>query len=264
MSEVVGCVACGSLKDVCDRLDHAVDVRYIPHELHESPVDPGDDEAIASRVQEAVSALEAAGIDPIAICYSTAGDWLDSVDTKESTLRVWTVEDAVSALLLGEDTEREPPLKATRTYYLTPGIIDHGLDPLKVYHAYRGDEHRLLNSFERASVDREDASVTWFEGERYRELVPEQPVGDPSTVDTFFSELLGYYEHVVLLDTGSVDAFHRRYAKRLGDLLERIEPDSTVSVSVEPCSDAFIRAMVTPEGQTIPAAFEPYITHRPP
>ncbi len=263
MSEQPGCVACSSLYDIIEQIDRPVDVNYVPQEFHESPADPGDDSRITAAVQESVSDLEAAGCDPIAICYSTAGDALGEIHAERSTIRVWAVEDCTSALLVGEEPA-EPPMKATGTYYLTSGSIDHGIDPLKLYHGYLGTEHRLVDSFEQAAVSDEDTTATWYKGERYRELVANPPVRDASVVDTFFGELLGYYCRVVLLDTGTLRPFHQEYAKDVGAFFERLTaedtPDRSVEVAVEPASDAFIRAMLG----DVPKRYESLITEVPP
>ncbi|MFW6153158.1 MAG: DUF1638 domain-containing protein [Halobacteriota archaeon] len=242
----VGCVACSGLYDVLERCDN-VDVRLIPQEFHESPVDPGDDDRIADRVQRAVDDLERSGCSSIAVCYSTAGDGLHDVSSERAPLRTWTVEDCTSALLAGR-ADADAPLKEPHTYYLTRGAIDRGLDPLKLYLGQAGEVDPLIERC-RSALDRHpELVIDWFEGERYRALTEAGSTPDEEVRTRVFGELLAYYHRVLLLDVGTLYPFHRRYADRFGAFLEDIHRRAgqltTVPVTTAEASDRLVRSMV--------------------
>lgn len=247
MTGRVGCVACTSLYDVIERSDHAVDTRFVRQELHESPVDPGDDDRIAERVQRAIDDLEGSGRSPIAICYSTAGNGLADIRSASTPLRIWTVEDCTSALLAGE-TKADSRLKEPHTYYLTRGAIDRGLDPLKLYLGQTGDDGQLIESIRSAAARHPDMVVDWFEGERYRGLSESGSKSESEVRLRVFAELLGYYRRVVLLDTGTLHPYHHEYADRFGSFLEDVHRSvgrpTTVSVTHTDASDVLVRSML--------------------
>lgn len=239
MTEPPGIIACAAVADHLRDIEFGADLRAISSAIHESPIDPGDDDAVTERVQAAVDALSRANRERIVIGYARSGDGLARVRARSVPLVVWRVDDCVAALRYREGG-LDGDGKAPRTYYLTPGHVDRGLDPYKLIRAYRGTLEGLVEWFD-AEAD-EGASVTWPTLDRLPNRLEEG--ADPPMISTFRSAL-AYFERVVLLDDGRVSEHHRAYAARFAAFLDDLrDADEAVGRSVEPADAGLLEAMV--------------------
>lgn len=226
----LGVVACETLYPDIEAVRPSVDRRYVPQEYHEFPANVPLDAEIASRVRDAVADLDEPGRERIAVSYATAGDGLRGVTTTHASLVVSRAADCVSTFTRGVEPEWMGESKADATYYLTRGWIDCGVDSYKLYRAYLGEESDLLARFGGADGDRR---VTWADGERYRRAVDRGRSMADASVGRVFHDLVRYFERVVLIDTGHLDAFDREYAETFRSFVERLKREHGDGGSVE-------------------------------
>lgn len=214
-----GIVACETLYDEVEALAPDAPVRYVPHDLHESPIHVGDDRDVTAMVGDAVADLEAQGVSSIRIAYAgTTG--LEGVRTESTPIAVSLADECVSQYRYREDTSETGEVKAPSVYYLTRGIIDRAADSYKLYLAFQGRTDELRDRFEAAANSNRDLRVDWQDSyllERARERGSGMT---PAAIDRFFESLLGYYSTVELLDTGRLSELHRWYAREVRDFLE--------------------------------------------
>lgn len=227
-----GIVACETLYDEVEALAPEVAVRYVPHDLHESPIHVGDDREVSSFVSEAVADLEASGVSSIRIAYAgTTG--LEGVQTESTPLAVSLADDCVSNLRYRADTSETGEVKAPSTYYLTRGIIDRAPDSYKLYLAFQGRSDELQDRFEAAARTNPELRIDWHESylfERARERGSGMSEG---AIDRFFESLLGYYTTVELLDTGHLYDLHRWYGEAVRDFLAHLAGSAGEARSIE-------------------------------
>lgn len=241
MSDRVGLVACSSLIAEVDILDGTPDVQYVPHALHESPFDPGDEGAMVDTVHRAIATLVDRNVDRIALAYATSGPDLVPRD-RQVPIAQWQVDDCVSGL-------RENPVgagdgKKPRTYYLTRGSIDRGIDPYKLYLGYRDEVDVLVDWFKEQSPGDRDGCTEWSTGDRFRSLVAgSDGAAARSVLDDYFADQLGYFDRIVLIDSGTSRPLHHAYAARFARFVESLTGD-TVEVEVETGSIELLSALV--------------------
>jgi hypothetical protein len=252
-----GIVACETLYDEVERLAPDAAVRYVPHDLHESPIHVGDDRDVGEAVREAVADLEAAGVDSIRIVYAGMTG-LDGLATESTPLAVSLADDCVSTFRYRADTTATGEVKAASVYYLTRGIIDRAPDSYKLYLAFRGETDELQERFASARAADPDLTIDWADSWLF-ERASERGAGmSEVAVDHFFADLLGYYTRVELVDTGSLYELHHWYAEQVRAFLEGLgdDPDRSVSLQVAEGDRGLLRTLV---GQTEFPADSPYV-----
>ena len=216
-----GIVACETLYHEVEALAPDAAVRYVPHELHESPINVGDDREVSTAVQEAVADLDARGVSSIRIAYAgTTG--LEGVQTDSAPLAVSLADDCVSQYLYQADTSETGEVKAPSTYYLTRGIIDRAPDSYKLYLAFQGRSDELQERFEAEAAAHPDLVIDWQESYLFERAHERGARMSEATIDSFFEKLLGYYTTVVLLDTGGLYDIHRWYGRAVRDFLSAL------------------------------------------
>lgn len=230
-------VACASLEPVIESIDPSVEARYVSHELHESPLGPGDERLVHERLQEAIDAVSDPSVFYVAIAYARSSISIDRLDPRDSPLVVWQAVDCADALC-GRSPDRFGEAKAAGTYYLTPGSIERGVDPYKAYLAYTGACSELLERHRKAGL-----TPTWQTGPRISQLRTNGPQPAESLLLAQFREQFGSYDRVVLLDTGSTLELHRSYAESLADFLERIRGKS-VAFDSQPATLAAVKQLL--------------------
>lgn len=216
MTASVGVVACSTLYAELDTIDRSIEGRFVPQELHETPIDPGDRETAHERVQTAVDELSELVTDRIAVAYARSEGELADITARRVPLVVWRVADCI-------DGVRARSAKDPRTFYLTRGWIDRGIDPYKLYLAYTGEVSSLVAWFDRETEAHDDVEVTWQTGERFRRAVEQGTKGTTAPVDAHFRHQLSFFNSVELIDTGTLHPFHRRYAERFAAFLEDLQ-----------------------------------------
>lgn len=213
-----GIVACEALYNLVERFAPDAPVRYVPAELHEFPVNVPLEEEIGRRVQAAIDELEGLGVETVVVSYAMADATREGLTTEHATLRFSADADCVSTVLPDRDGPHGEN-KAPHTWYLTRGWIDCGVDGYKLYRAYRGDLEALLARFERAAADHPDLRVGWPDGDRFGRAVDRSTPVPVQRLDAFFGEVVGYYERVVLVDTGDLLPLHHEYAERVREFV---------------------------------------------
>lgn len=238
-SQRVGVVACRELEPVVESLAPTAPTVFVDPAHHESPLDPGDDAAAETAVQAAVDAVDDPSLAYVALAYPRSCDGLDAVTTSDAPLVAWRASDCIEALC-----DRPPgphgEAKAPRTYYLTPGAIEHAPDPLKLFLAYTGEVDDLLD-------DQRDAGLapTWHESDRLAAARTQSSPPDTGLVRRQFAAQFGRFERVVLLDTGHAAAPHRAYAHRLGDFLASLGTTDGVAVEVADADVSTLAALLS-------------------
>ena len=213
MEETIAIVACSSLRPTIESIDPTVKVEYIPHELHESPIDPGDENAALDQVQSAIDLLSKPHRPYIGLAYARSCSSLRKAVSRETPIVAWRAGDCVDALCdrpLGRFGEAKQP----NTYYLTPGSIEAGIDPYKCYLAYRGETDQLVESQRAAGL-----APTWHDANRLSSTAISAGRPGEDLLRSQFEVLVGGYTRVVLLDTGVVGDPHRAYAHQIGEFL---------------------------------------------
>lgn len=240
MSDDIAVVACGSLRPLIESFVPDRPTAYVAHELHESPLDPGDDGAVTEAVQSAVDRCAAAEPRYVALAYARSSRGLADVTATTVPLAAWRAPDCVDALC----PRRVGPLgeaKQPGSYYLTPGGIAAGLDPYKLYLAYVGELDGLVESQQASGL-----SPDWHQGDRLTSLVADGPEPSPELVRSQFAMQFADYDRVVLLDTGQTDAAHRQHAIRLARFLGSLRADDDpLPVEVRQADLGRLRALLT-------------------
>ncbi len=216
-----GIVACETLYPELEALAPDAEIRYLPHDLHEFPVNVGDDRKIGVYVREAVASLEAAGVSAIAIAFA-GRTGLDGLETDEVPLYVALADDCVSTLRYRAVNSETGEAKEPGVYYLTRGGIDRAVDSYKLSLAYRGTTATLADRFEEAKADHPDLVVDWTESDLYERAVERGSGMNETTVDRFFADILDFYDTVELVDTGSLYEIHHWYADQVADYIESL------------------------------------------
>ncbi|MFB6183407.1 MAG: DUF1638 domain-containing protein [Haloarculaceae archaeon] len=213
---MIGVVACEALYSELERLldDLGIDaeVRYVPQELHEFPVNVPSETRIGDALQSRVDELDRPEMDRIVVSYATSGGGVAGLVTEHAPLVVSTADDCISSFIYRTEdwTMGEP--KEFGTYYLSRGWIDCGVDSYKLYRAYCGTDDELLARFERAAADHPDMRVTWNEGELFERALDRRDL-DAEQAGRFFHKVLEYFRRVKLIDNGNLYEFHRAYAE---------------------------------------------------
>lgn len=245
MTATPGVVACSTLYAELGAFDADAVCRFVPQELHESPMDPGDPAAARDRVQAAVDGLSGDDRPHVAVAYARSEDDLVGVTAREVPLVVWRVGDCVDALL-GADGPGDP--KEPGTFYLTRGSIDRGVDPFKLYLAYRGEAEGLVDWFDSRVGDTAGIEVTWHRGGRMRRAIEAGAVGDIEAVRDAFRRQLSYYDRVALVDTDTLEPVHRAYARRFVGFLADVLGDGgdrpTIDLGEVPGDPSILESML--------------------
>lgn len=213
-----GIVACEALYNLVERFAPDAPVRYVPAELHEFPVNVPLEEEIGRRVQAAIDELDGPGVETVVVSYAMADATREGLTTEHAALRVAADADCVSTVLPDRDGAYGEN-KAPHTWYLTRGWIDCGVDGYKLYRAYRGDLEALLGTFETAAADHPDLRVGWPDGDRFARAVDRPTPVPDQRLDAFFGEIVGYYDRIVLVDTGDLLPIHHEYAERVREFV---------------------------------------------
>jgi len=225
-------VACEGLYNLVERFAPDAQVRYLPAELHEFPVNVPLEETIVQRVQTAIEALDGPATDAIVVSYGMAGADRATLSSRHAELVIAEPADCVSTVLPAEGGSYGERI-AAGTLYLTRGWIDCGVDSYKLYRAYRDDVDELLEDFETAAADHRDMRVRWHRGDRFERAVERRSVPSKGTLDDFFRSVVQYFERVVLVDTGDLHEFHHEYAERVRGFVERLRPGTATEEGVD-------------------------------
>lgn len=217
-----GIVACEALYHLVERFAPDAEVRYVPAELHEFPVNVPLEAAIADRVQAAIDDLDDPSLDRLVVSYATNDSVRAGLSAAHAPLVVSEAPDCTSMVLPDRETEYGED-KAPGTLYLTRGWIDCGVDSYKLYAAYRGEVDDLVTAFEEAADRHPDMRHSWRRGERFERAVDRGGPADRGTADAFFGSVVQYYERVALVDTGDLYEFHHEYADRVRGFVERLQ-----------------------------------------
>lgn len=220
--DALGIVACETLYAELRRLAPDATVRYVPQEYHEFPVNVPRNAEIAEVVGRHVEALEAAGVDRIAILYDADEEALSGIRSERVPLFVSRAGDCVSMFLHGIEPIEAGERKARGTYYLTRGWIDRGVDAHKLYRGFLGEGAKLVD---RAAAARDDIRVTWPETDAYAHAVERGRGMSAEAVGRFFHDVVGYYDRIALVDTGTCDDFHREYAESFRSFVEELSAE---------------------------------------
>lgn len=221
-----GVIACETLYDEVERLAPDAAVRYLPHDLHEFPVNVGDDRKTAEYVTDAIDDLEAAGVDSIVIAFAGVTG-LDGVSSEGVPLVVSLADDCVSTFRYQEQNVETGETKEPGIYYLTRGLIDRGVDGYKLAMAYRDEVEPLTSEFDAAAASHPDLRVDWQESTLFGRAVSQGGGMSPEAVDRFFGDILGFYHTIELVDTGSLYDVHHWYAEAMAVYITRVSDGST-------------------------------------
>lgn len=220
-----GIIACETLYDEITRLAPEASVRYLPHDLHEFPVNVGDDRKIGAYVREAIESLEAEGVDSIVIAFAgTSG--LSGIHTDQVPVAVSLADECVSTFRYREYNAETNETKDSGVYYLTPGLIDRAVDGYKLALAYKDELDTLESEFEAAAGAHPDLRIDWQESALFERAVAQGGGMSPEAVDRFFGSVLGFYHTVELLDTGGLRDIHEWYAEAMADYIGRVSSGS--------------------------------------
>lgn len=221
----LGIVACETLYAELRRLVPDATVRYVPQEYHEFPVNVPRDDEITAVVDGHLTELEAADVDRIAILYDAADETLSGIRSPTVPVFVSRAGDCVSVFLHGSEPVVAGERKARRTYYLTRGWIDRGVDAHKLYRGFLGTGTELEDWFDRAVADHEDVRITWPDTDAYARAVERGEGMSREAIGRFFHDVGGYYRRVRLVDTGTCHDVHREYAEAFRSFLEELSAE---------------------------------------
>jgi len=212
---MLGVVACGALyrdvESLLAPLDTEADVRYVPQELHEFPVNVAVERDIAAAVQSRIDALDRPETDRIVLTYARSGG-VAGVAAESTPLVVSTADDCIATFVHSVEPWAMGEPKEFGTYYLSAGLIDRGVDSYKLYSGFVGEDDALLARFERAVADDPAMCVDWHDGDVFARALETRAL-DAEQAGRFFHQVLRYYERVKLIDTGHLRPFHREYAE---------------------------------------------------
>jgi hypothetical protein len=227
-----GIVACETLyPEVADLAPDAA-VRYLPHDLHEFPIHVGDDREIGPHVESAIAELEAEGVSSIRLAFAgTTG--LAGVRTEDVPLGVSLADDCISQFRYDADTTATGEVKEAGVYYLTRGTIDRAPDVYKLYLAFQGRADELTARFGEAERTHPDLTIDWAESRLYERARDRGAGMSSDSVDRFFASLLGYFDAVELVDTGSLYDVHEWYAGEVRDFLASLPTENAGNRSVD-------------------------------
>lgn len=227
---MLGIVACETLYDELRRLAPGAAIELIPQWYHEFPIHAPESERIHGLVQERIHTLERNGVDEILVLYHDP-EGVAGVRTSEVPLYVHRGGDCIELFLTDRPKGPHGERKAAGTYYLTGGLIDVGLDCYKVYRAYAGEIDDLIREFEEAKNARPGMRTTWPESERIQNAI-ERSERMRTPPETLVRDVVSCYHHVVLLDTGNLHPFHRKYAEEFCEFVADVGGDDSPSASV--------------------------------
>ncbi|MDZ7702526.1 MAG: DUF1638 domain-containing protein [Halobacteriales archaeon] len=219
-----GIVACEALYALVERFAPHAPVRYLPAELHEFPVNVPLEDEIGRRVQAAIDELDEPGRETIVVSYAMAADTREGLTAEHASLRCAADADCTSTVL-PDRVDAYGENKAPRTWYLTRGWIDCGVDAYKLYRAYLGDLEGLVARFETAVAEHPDLRVGWPDGERFARAVDRPSPVAADRLDAFFRDVVGYYDRVVLVDTGDLHPLHHEYAEDVRRFVARLQAE---------------------------------------
>lgn len=231
MRSTPGVIACSALYPDIERFAPVADIHYVPQELHEFPANVPDEHAIRSAIQSAIDSLDTAERDRIYLYYANSSS-LGPFTTAHASIIHAPVIDCIDVLLDRPIDERTGETKTPETYYHSRGTIDSGVDAYKLYTAYTGEVDELIEWFHRARALNPDLRITWPEGERFKETAERGRLRPATGIDQVFSEIVGGFNRVCLIDTGSLTEFHLEYANRFCRFLESLPDGRDESRSV--------------------------------
>ena len=220
-----GIIACETLYDEITRLAPEASVRYLPHDLHEFPVNVGDDRKIGAYVREAIESLEADGVDSIVIAFAGTNG-LEGLHTDQVPVAVSLADECVSTFRYREYDAETNETKETGVYYLTRGLIDRAVDGYKLACAYKEELDSLESEFEVAAGSHPDLRIDWQDSALFERAVAQGGGMSNEAVDRFFGSVLGFYHTVELVDTGGLYDIHEWYAGALADYITRVSGSS--------------------------------------
>ena len=245
-----GIVACETLYPEVASLAPDAAVRYLPHDLHEFPIHVGDDREIGPHVESAIADLEAEGVSSIRLAFAgTTG--LGGVTTEDVPLAVSLADDCVSQFRYDADTTATGEVKQAGVYYLTRGTIDRAPDVYKLYLAFQGRTDELAARFEEAEGTHPDLTIDWAESRLYERARDRGASMSPESIDRFFASLLGYFDAVELIDTGSLYDVHEWYAGEVRDFLASLPTENggnrSVAYRIAAGDDGLLRELFASE-----------------
>lgn len=216
-----GIIACETLYAEIEQLAPDAAVRYLPHDLHEFPLNVPDEREMGTYLADAIASLESAGVSSITVLFAGL-DGLPGIRTESVPLVVSLVEDCVSTFRYRDSVGDTGEVKAPGVYYLTRGHIDRAVDGHKLYMAYRDNTDELLARFASAAEDHPDLRTDWAESRLYRDARERGGGMTAEAVDRFFASMFGYYDTVELLDIGLLYDLHRWYGTRFQAFLSDV------------------------------------------
>jgi hypothetical protein len=225
---MLGVVACetlySELNALAAELDLDLDVRYVPQELHEFPVNVPQETAIADAVQSRIDDLDRPELDRIVVSYATSGGGIRGLVSEHAPLVVSTADDCISSFIYRtEDWSMGEP-KEFGTYYLSRGWIDCGVDSYKLSKAYEGTDDELVARFEAAAADHPDMRVTWADGDLFATALEQRDL-EGEQAGRFFHKVLEYFRRVKLVDNDNLYDFHHEYAESFRAFVERLSAE---------------------------------------
>lgn len=241
-----GIVACETLYPELPGTDPEAAIEYVPQWYHEYPIHTPESTRAHELLQDAIDALEAQGVDHVVVIYHD-GEALEGLQTQSVPLSVYRGRDCIELHLDGTPTGPGNERKAGATYYLTRGWIDVAVDSYKVYRAYAGELQDLVAAFEKAKGDTPGMRVSWPESEKIQQAAERSDTmrTDPAAI---LRTVLDSFRHVVLIDSGRLTPFHRRYAEWVQSFFAEAIPETgvrDVSLQEIPGSTAELESIVS-------------------
>ncbi|AUX08115.1 hypothetical protein AArcSl_0462 [Halalkaliarchaeum desulfuricum] len=252
--DALGIVACETLYAELDRFAPDATVRYVPQEYHEFPVNVPRNAEIVEVIERHVRELEDADIDRIHLLYDADDEALSGIQTERVPLYRSRAGDCVSVFLHGIEPLEFGERKASGTYYLTRGWIDRGLDAHKLYRGFLGEGEQLIEQFDRAAADTDELTITWPDADGFERAVERGQGMSREAIGRFFHDVVGFYDRVVLVDTGTCREFHREYAESFREFVAELSAEHgdghDVTLSVVDGDTSVLESMLESDGET--------------
>lgn len=253
-TDELGIIACETLYAELEQIAPDATVRYVPQEYHEFPVNVPREAESTEVIEKYVRELEDAGVDRIHILYDADDEVLSGIQSDQVPLFRSRAGDCVSMFLHGIEPLEFGERKASRTYYLTRGWIERGLDAHKLYRGFLGEREQLIVQFERAAAEPDGLSFTWPDTDGFERAVERGQGMSREAIGRFFHDVVGFYERVVLIDTGTCSEFHREYAESFRAFIAELSAEHgdghEVTLSVVDGDTSVLESLVDPSGET--------------
>ncbi|MDR5672057.1 DUF1638 family protein [Halalkaliarchaeum sp. AArc-CO] len=250
----LGIVACETLYAELEQIAPDATVRYVPQEYHEFPVNVPRNAEITELIDRYVRELEDAGVDRILLLYDADDEALSGIQTRQVPLFRSRAGDCVSVFLHGIEPLEFGERKASGTYYLTRGWIDRGLDAHKLYRGFLGEGEQLIEQFDRANAEPDELRISWPDTGGFERAVERGQGMSREAIGRFFHDVVGFYDRVVLTDTGTCLEFHREYAESFRTFVAELSAEHgdghDVTLSIVDGDTSVLESLVDPDEDT--------------